>query len=120
MSMADVQRLEHDQIIWLATVHPDGRPHLVPIWFGWCAGNIYLCTEETSVKVRNIRANPHVSLALDHGAHPVVCEGLATIVPRPWPPAVGAVFQRKYRWDITTDETYTLLVEITPTRWLMR
>lgn len=115
-----MQRLETEAIIWLASVRPDGRPHLVPLWFAWHAGNIYICTEDNSVKVRNIRANPHVALALDHGPQAVVCEGIATIVPPPWSPGIQDVFQQKYQWDITTDETYTLLLEITPTRWLMR
>jgi hypothetical protein len=28
-------RLRHEPIIWLSSVRPDGRPHLVPIWFLW-------------------------------------------------------------------------------------
>ena len=31
----DLQRLETEAIIWLATVRSDGRPHLTPIWFVW-------------------------------------------------------------------------------------
>src|SRR5256885_2571611 len=28
-------RLRHEPIIWLSSVRPDGRPHLVPVWFLW-------------------------------------------------------------------------------------
>ena len=28
-----IERLENDKIIWLSTVRPDGRPHLVPCCF---------------------------------------------------------------------------------------
>jgi len=27
------QRLQSDANLWLATVRPDGRPHLAPVWF---------------------------------------------------------------------------------------
>lgn len=114
------QRLEHEAIIWLASVRPDGRPHLVPLWFVWHAGRVALCVESASVKSRNIQHNPRVMLALDHGAHPVLCEGHAVAQMPPWPAAICALFQHKYRWDITTDATYNLLLIITPTRWLMR
>ena len=30
---AAAQRLATEPILWLATTRPDGRPHLVPVWF---------------------------------------------------------------------------------------
>jgi PPOX class probable F420-dependent enzyme len=109
------QRLQTEQNLWLATVRPDGSPHLVPIWFVWVAGKIYLCTEAASVKVRNLQLNPRVSIALEDGNHPIVIEGLAQpigVAPQP----VMAAFQKKYDWDITTDDTYTQVIEIEPKR----
>ena len=38
------QRLQTEANIWLATVRPDGQPHLVPLWFAWHEGQIFLCT----------------------------------------------------------------------------
>jgi F420H(2)-dependent biliverdin reductase len=107
------RRLQTEQNLWLATVRPNGTPHLVPIWFVWVAGKIYLCTGADSVKVRNLLQNPHVSIALEDGAHPFVIEGLAQPIERT-DPAVLAEFQRKYDWDITTDDTYTQVIEIQP------
>jgi len=113
------KRLETKKIIWLASVRPDGRPHLVPLWFVWHAGKLYLCTAPGSIKSRNIRRNPHVALALEEGMNPVICEGTATALPAPWPAGVVAVFQQKYDWEITPDdEEYTELLEVTPTKWL--
>ena len=109
------RRLQTEQNLWLATVRPNGTPHLVPIWFVWVAGKIYLCTEADSVKVRNLRHNPQVSIALENGAQPVVMEGRAQLTGRP-PAAVIDKFQRKYDWNIETDSTYTQVIEIQPTK----
>jgi PPOX class probable F420-dependent enzyme len=116
---ATASRLEHEQIIWLASVRPSGRPHLVPLWFVWADGRIYLCVTGTSVKVRNLVDNPAVALALESGSSPVVVEGLATMLAPPWPDEVVQGFQRKYNWTITTDAAYDTLVAVTPQRWLM-
>lgn len=116
---ATAARLEAEQIIWLASVRPTGRPHLVPLWFVWTGGSIYLCVAGNSVKVRNIVDNPAVSLALESGRAPIVVEGHATLLARPWPEEVVLTFQRKYDWTITTDVEYDTLVGVRPQRWLM-
>ena len=109
------QRLQTEQNLWLATVRPNGTPHLVPIWFVWVTGKIYLCTGADSVKVRNLLQNSRVSIALEDGAHPVVIEGLAKpigVTPKP----VITAFQKKYDWDISHDGEYNQVVEIEPKR----
>jgi hypothetical protein len=35
------KRLEAEQNIWLSSVQPDGRPHLIPVWFVWRGGRLY-------------------------------------------------------------------------------
>jgi PPOX class probable F420-dependent enzyme len=109
------RRLQTEQNLWLATVRPDGAPHLVPIWFVWVTGKIYLCTGADSVKVHNLSHNPHVSIALEDGTHPIVIEGLAQpigAVPKP----VIEAFNKKYDWNISTDNEYNQVVEIEPQR----
>ena len=109
------RRLQTEQNLWLATVRPNGAPHLVPIWFVWVIGKIYLCTGANSVKVRNLLQNPQVSIALEDGAQPIVIEGLAHPVDKT-DRAVLSEFQRKYDWDITSDDTYTQVIEIEPVK----
>jgi F420H(2)-dependent biliverdin reductase len=109
------RRLQTEQNLWLATVRPTGTPHLVPIWFVWVAGKIYLCTGAGSVKVRNLGQNPHVAIALEDGSQPIVIEGQAQPIGQA-DAAVIAAFQRKYEWDITSDDTYTQVIEIEPKR----
>jgi PPOX class probable F420-dependent enzyme len=111
-------KLETEKNIWVASVRPDGRPHLAPVWFAWHAGKLYVCTDPASVKARNIVQNPRVVLALEDGLHPVICEGTAAAVPVPWPAQVAAIFRIKYDWDISSEAQYTQLLEVTPTKWL--
>jgi F420H(2)-dependent biliverdin reductase len=111
------RRLQTEQNLWLATVRPTGSPHLVPIWFVWVVGKIYLCTAANSVKVRNLRQNPHVAIALEDGTHPLVIEGLARFAPiEQVPTAMVDEFQRKYDWNIKTDGEYDQVIEIDPQR----
>ena len=112
------QRLQTERNIWLATNRADGRPHLVPVWFVWHDGRFYIGMQANSVKARNLARNPKVSLALEDGVHVVTCEGTAVSVPPPVPKAVNQVFQAKYDWNFATDDKYTLLVQITPDKWL--
>jgi PPOX class probable F420-dependent enzyme len=112
------KRLEAEQNIWLSSVRPNGRPHLVPVWFVWRGGRLYLCIEPDSVKARSIRWNPRVALALEDGSNALICEGKAAPLPAPWPEAVVAAFQQKYSWEISTETQYTQLIEVTPAKWL--
>jgi uncharacterized pyridoxamine 5'-phosphate oxidase family protein len=114
----DESRLLTERNIWLATVRVNGRPHLVPIWFVWVRGLIYICTQEDSVKVRNLSANPRASFSLQDGDKPVVGEGEVRRVEQPFPEDVLAIFKQKYDWDIPRDAGYRAMFEITPVKWL--
>lgn len=54
----------------LATVRPDGRPHVVPIWFDLDGEQLLFTTGENTVKARNLRHNPWVSLCVDDETPP--------------------------------------------------
>lgn len=49
----------------LATVRPDGRPHVAPIWFILEDGDIVFNTWHTSVKANNLAADSRASLVVD-------------------------------------------------------
>ncbi len=113
---ADEQRLAAANV-WMATVRPDGRPHLVPIWFVVDSGRWYICTAPDSVKARNLQANPKIALALEDGSNPYMVEGEARAVTPP--PSAVRKFNDKYDWDITADGEYTLVFEVTVTRHVL-
>jgi general stress protein 26 len=109
------QRLENARNLWLATVRPNGSPHLVPIWFVWLDDRAYLCTSIHSVKARNIAKNSRVAFALEDGDNPIVLEGAATIL-RDIPENVVRAFHEKFNWDIRGDSTYNAVIKIQPQR----
>jgi PPOX class probable F420-dependent enzyme len=108
--MTATSRVDSAQNVWMATVRPDGRPHLVPVWFVVDAGCWYFCTAPGSVKARNLQSNPRVVLALEDGNNPLVVEGEARAV-EPAPDVVRK-FKAKYDWDITDDTEYTQVFEV--------
>jgi nitroimidazol reductase NimA-like FMN-containing flavoprotein (pyridoxamine 5'-phosphate oxidase superfamily) len=110
MTDTNRDRLETAQNVWLATVRPGGRPHLIPIWFVVDGGRWYICTAPESVKARNLVANPQVALALEDGSNPYIVEGEARAVEPA--PTVVRLFKEKYDWDITTDTQYTQVFEV--------
>jgi PPOX class probable F420-dependent enzyme len=76
----------------LATVRPDGRPHVVPIVFALADDLLYSIVDAKPkrgpdlVRLRNIAAEPRVSLLVDHYAEDwralwwVRADGIATVV----------------------------------------
>jgi hypothetical protein len=114
-----VSRLATEPNIWLTTVRPDGRPHLVPIWFVWVDDRFWVCTTD-SVKTRNVEHNAKVAVSLENGNRPLVAEGTAVVRRRPYPPTVARAFVAKFEWDIDRPDAdgYDALVEITVDRWL--
>jgi PPOX class probable F420-dependent enzyme len=117
---AAIPRLEREQNIWIATTRPDGRPHLVPIWFVWHDEKVWICTPRASQKVKNLAKNAQISLALEDGLNPVIFEGTAALrLDPPWPDQLAPVFEKKYDWDFRVDNTEDyILVEITPMRMI--
>jgi PPOX class probable F420-dependent enzyme len=56
--------LEEPLAAVLATVSPSGRPQATPVWFLVEDGHILVNTSRGRVKLRNMRANPHVVLTV--------------------------------------------------------
>ena len=122
MDAAAAERLVAERNVWMATVRPDGRPHLAPVWFVWVDGRIWIGTGAGSVRVANLRANQRASVSLEDGNQPVTAECVTTIHERDRPPAVVDAFAAKYGWDITRGEDVdvgtVVLLELRPQRWL--
>jgi hypothetical protein len=72
------------QNYWVATVHPDGRPHLTPVWGVWVDGAFYFGSGPQTRKVRNLSENPHVAVHPE-SADVVILEGVAETITDPDP-----------------------------------
>ena len=66
----------------LATVRADGRPHIAPIWFVLDGNDVVFTTHDATVKARNLRRDPRISLCVDDDRPPfhyVVIEAEASL-----------------------------------------
>jgi PPOX class probable F420-dependent enzyme len=53
----------------LATLDPDGAPHVVPVWFAERSGQIVLATSSRSRKIRNLERDARATLCV-HDSRP--------------------------------------------------
>jgi general stress protein 26 len=72
-----LERLTRSHDFWLATVTPQGSPHLMPVWAVWQQGALWFSSANGSRKARNIAAQPRCSLSTDNPIEPVVVHGRA-------------------------------------------
>lgn len=61
--------LEARLVAVLATLEPDGVPHVVPVWFAERSGEVVLATSSRSRKVRNLERDARATLCL-HDSRP--------------------------------------------------
>ena len=76
-------RLAKERNYWVATTHPDGRPHVMPVWGLWLDETFYFATDTASRKGRNLVANPNLVVHLESGDDVVIIEGSAEEVMEP-------------------------------------
>jgi nitroimidazol reductase NimA-like FMN-containing flavoprotein (pyridoxamine 5'-phosphate oxidase superfamily) len=65
---------------WLATVHPDGRPHVMPVGVLWDDGKLYFTAGAGTRKAKNIAENPHCVISVATHPFDLVMEGDAAKV----------------------------------------
>lgn len=121
--------LQREPVVWLSSVRPDGGPHLVPIWFSWDGRQILIASKPHAQKVRNVRGNPSVMLALGEAEDDFdvgLLEGRAEVLDTPAANVLPAAHLAKYRRQmaaigLTPAEflaTYSQVIRIVPTRFL--
>jgi Pyridoxamine 5'-phosphate oxidase len=80
------ERLEKPQkyrTYWLSTMHPEGRPNVMPVIGLWLDDAFFFISGESTRKGRNLAANPHCALTVGSPALPaldLVIEGEAVKV----------------------------------------
>lgn len=130
------QRLRESHDYWVATVWPDGRPHVMPVWGMWLDASVWFSCSQGSRKTKNLLAHPTCVITTDRPREPVVVEGIAEVVvdrdrlaevlaaenakyatdfgPETLDPAVNSTFRVPPTWAFGLDEA-----DFTgsPTRW---
>jgi PPOX class probable F420-dependent enzyme len=127
-------RLRREEMIWITTVRGDGQPQTSAVWFHWDGTDFLLFSQPRAQKVRNLAAEPRVSLNLNgtgYGADLVIVEGTAGVIPDyasgPWPePARVEAYYAKYESALREAlqsssaemaAAFSTALRITPTRW---
>lgn len=80
--------LEQQRTATMATVGPDGTPHLVAMWYGLLDGQVWFETKARSQKAVNLRRDPRITCMVEDGLtydtlRGVSLEGRAEIVEDP-------------------------------------
>lgn len=65
---------------WLATVRPDGRPHVMPLGILWVDGAFYFTAGLGTRKAKNLARDPHCVITVATYDFDLVFEGEATKV----------------------------------------
>jgi PPOX class probable F420-dependent enzyme len=123
------ERLRSEPTVWLSSTRPDGRPHVVPVWFNWNGRVFDLFSKPHAQKVRNLREHPDVMLAVGQPEAEFdveLVEGMATVLPQPTADVIhpsmfekyAALMARAQLDQPTFVTTYSQPVRITPTRFL--
>ncbi len=122
-------RLRTELILWLSTVRPDGRPHLVPVWFLWDGMTIDIFSHPATQKLRNLAAHPAATVALEaaqDGRDIAIIEGMAQVIegdearrvlPAYWTKYERTFIARGYTPDAVLSG-YSTLIRVTPERLL--
>jgi hypothetical protein len=74
------QRLSETQYYWLATIGPDGPPHVRPVLAIWLDGSLYTTTNAKARKGRNLMVDSRCSVAARSDDLDLVLEGRAARV----------------------------------------
>jgi PPOX class probable F420-dependent enzyme len=121
--------LENHPVVWLSSIRPDGGPHLLPLWFHWDGASILVFSKPGAQKVRNLRVDPRVMVALgEPGASFDVelIEAEAELLSGPTQKLLPHGFIRKYAAHMALagvtpelfGEVYAQPIRIRPTRFL--
>jgi PPOX class probable F420-dependent enzyme len=94
---------------WLATVNPDGSPHVTGIGAIWVDGAFWFETGERSRKGRNLARDPRCTLSTSSRDFDLVVEGEARQVTDPATVADIAARYAAEGWPARVDESGTAL-----------
>ncbi|HUG47942.1 MAG TPA: pyridoxamine 5'-phosphate oxidase family protein [Candidatus Limnocylindria bacterium] len=103
-----LDRLAEARNYWLATISPDGRPHVAPVWGAFVDSDLFLETSARTRKARNMAERPNVAVHVEAGDETVIVEGEAQPF-RPTPElgaALSGEFRRKYAGYEPTAEAW--------------
>lgn len=80
-SLDEVQSfMEKERLASFATVNPRNEPHVVPVFFTYDDGKVYVQTDRKSIKVQNLLKNKNVAIAVYSDEEAVIIRGKGRII----------------------------------------
>ena len=110
-----IEKFAQADACWFSSTRPDGRAHLAPIWHVWHDGRVYVVTQSSTVRARNVAVHPAVSLSLPDTNNVMILEGTARVTPE-LEATLNPLFKAKYNWEFTEEDPHHHIIEITPTK----
>ncbi len=99
------ERLRPSRSYWLATTALDGSPHVTPVWAVVVDDVLYVYSERSTVKARNIARDDRVSVNLPDGEDVVIVQGRFVDLGTPLThPEVVAAIVAKYDQPMDLDD----------------
>ena len=74
--------IERSRTATMATVLPDGRPHLVAMWYAVVDGEIWFETKAKSQKAVNLRRDPTITVMIEDGQSYDTLRGVSMLLHR--------------------------------------
>lgn len=118
--------LLRQSFVTLATHNPNGSIHLVPTWYLFDGGRLFVATWSQSRKARNVAARPQVTVTVDDRdtAEWVSATGTAELIEGRPSAEINDRLRRKYMTEAGLEALGPLLeqaedatIAITPRRW---
>jgi nitroimidazol reductase NimA-like FMN-containing flavoprotein (pyridoxamine 5'-phosphate oxidase superfamily) len=125
LSKTAADLVARERVCRVATANAEGLPHLVPVCHVLAGNKIYIGSGDEGAKVRNLMANPRITVTIDlyseHWASlkGVMVQGRAKLIER------GPAFQRarrrlyqkypQYAREAAISPSDSVIIEITPT-----
>jgi nitroimidazol reductase NimA-like FMN-containing flavoprotein (pyridoxamine 5'-phosphate oxidase superfamily) len=75
-----VERLEAAPVYWVASVGPDRRPHVTPIWGVWLDDAFWMEGGPNTRRFRNLRSYPAAVVTVERGDDALIVHGDAELV----------------------------------------
>lgn len=72
--------MDRERLASIATVDARNQPHVVPVFFTYENGMVYVQTDRNSVKVRNLRDNDCVAVAVYDKEEAVIIRGKGQVL----------------------------------------
>jgi nitroimidazol reductase NimA-like FMN-containing flavoprotein (pyridoxamine 5'-phosphate oxidase superfamily) len=72
--------MDHERLASFVTVGDENEPHVVPVFFTYDNGKVYVQTDRGSLKVRNLEKNSNVAVAIYCDEEAVIIRGVGHII----------------------------------------